>query len=347
MLAFIAVGCAQVGERSVGDEYVRRWNEANCMRNANCGGAIGYEQCLGSSWLSYGDALARAIDLGDVLIDDAAFAQCLTETEVCGPFPWHVGACDRAFIGTRTAGAPCEILEECEAGLFCGFPTRAACGVCAPQRPLGASCGRWDACAPTPTAPGRIVRCNIDFATRVGVCGEFAVEAARAPLNAPCSFIAETETFSRLTLCEDGLQCSEDRCVTLPAEGAACRVGVFDCGWALICAEGGTCVRPIVVSELGAPCNDRMTPGPAPRVCDAQLDLLCIGDQCRTFPTNVGEPCGGYDGCGVGLHCNLEGAVNYGICALPRPDGSRCRTDGMCESRFCQQGLVCTQPICD
>ena len=346
MLAFFAVGCAQAGERSIGDGYVRRLHEAECTALVNCGGAIGYAQCLGNSWFQWGrgSALSRAIDIGDVVVDEDAFAQCLMETAVCG-LVWEVNACDRAFIGTRNAGDPCEIFEECAPGLFCGLPTGAACGVCAPQRPLGASCGRWDACAPMTSVPGRMVRCDFESGTLMGHCGEYEIEPVHAALDAPCGDNEETATFSRLTLCEIGLQCSEDRCVPLPAEGAACRIGLFDCGHELVCAEGATCVRP-TVSERGEPCDDRMTPGRSPRVCDVRGGLLCIAGQCRPFPENAGEPCG-YEGCGAGLYCNFTGEVNYGVCALPRPDGSRCYADGMCASRFCQHGVQCTQPICD
>ena len=346
MLACFAVGCAQAGERSIGDDYMRRLYEASCMHTANCGGAIGFEQCMGNLWFQGGGGLARAIDVGDVHIDDVAFAQCLAETEVCAPFRWNIEACDRAFIGTRTAGAPCEVFEECAEGLFCGLPTGAACGVCAPQRPLGASCGRWNACAPIPSLPGRTVRCVLELGTSSGHCGEFAIEPTLAQLGAPCGYIQETETFSRLTFCEAGLQCFEDHCVALPAEGMACRVGLFDCGFELVCAEGGTCVRP-TVSERGEPCDDRMMPGASPRVCDVRGGLLCIAGQCRPFPTREGEPCG-YEGCGEGLHCDFTGATSFvGVCARPRPDGSYCYADGMCASRFCQRGIQCTQPICD
>lgn len=341
MLAFFAVGCAQAGERSIGDDYMRRLHEAECTSVVNCGGAIGYEQCIGERWLLGGQGLARAIDIGDVIVDEDAFAECLLRSASCESFFDRISACDSAFIGTRDAGEPCEVFEQCDEGLFCGVPTGAACGVCAPQRPLGASCGRWHACAPTPSVPGRIVRCAFEPGTLMGgQCGEFTVEPMRAPLDAPCGYIDETETFSRLTFCEAGLQCSEGRCAALPAEGMACRVGFFDCGLELVCAEGGTCVRP-TVSERGGPCDDRMTPVASPRVCDERGGLLCIAGQCRPFPTHEGDPC--TISCAEGLFCDWR----RGVCALPAPDGSRCFSDGMCASRFCQQGIQCTQPICD
>jgi hypothetical protein len=346
VLAFVAVGCAQAGERSIGDEYMRRLNAARC----NCGGLDGFEECMGRSWFYGGGGLARAIDTGDVVVDEDAFERCLAETATCDLSFARPEACEAAFIGTHTAGEPCEVFEECASGLFCGFPRGAACGVCAPQRPLGASCGRWDACAPIPSLPGRIVRCVLGLGTLTGHCGEFAIEPTRAPLGAPCGHIDETETFSRLVFCEDDLSCSsEDRCVRFdPTEGMSCRVGSSDCGRDLICADNSICVRPTIVSERGAPCDDQRSPGPSPRVCDEQAGLLCIGGQCRPFPTREGEPCG-YEGCGEGLHCDFTGATSFvGVCARPAPDGSYCYADGMCASRFCNQGsLRCTQPVCD
>jgi hypothetical protein len=219
VFAFVAVGCAQAGERSIGDEYVRRLNAARC----NCGGLGGFEQCMGRSWFSGGGGLARAIDTGDVIVDEDAFERCLTETATCDLSFARPEACEAAFIGTHTAGEPCEVSEECASGLFCGVPTGAACGVCAPQRPLGASCSRWDACAPIPSVRGRTVHCNFELTTLTGHCGEFAIEPTLAPLGAPCFYLDETETFSRLVLCEDGLTCSiEDGCIPSDAaEGQA------------------------------------------------------------------------------------------------------------------------------
>ena len=336
VLAFFALGCAQAGERSIGDDYVRQMYEARCVGAVTheCAIApIGMDECLSEGWLWRNTTLARAIDQGDVVVDDAVFAACIDELRTCAiPSP----ACATAFTGTLATGSPCETSLQCESGAFCHRLPASRCGACTPRLALGAECPRIGSCLPAPFVSGREVECVPDEAsTLLGHCREIEDERTLASVGEHCGPVDLTDTYCRFIECEVGLSCFTQvdegvfRCedVSLP-EGAVCE-DVFQCARELVC--GGRCLRPVIVSELGASCTTAS--------CDTSANLVCIASVCSRLPTQVGDACDS-SGCGVGLFCSA------GTCTEARSNGGSCVSDAMCQSRFCASGQ-CTAPFCD
>lgn len=221
-------------------------------------------------------------------------------------------ACENVFVGTKTAGEPCEFDQLCTPGLFCKPGENGTCpGTCTPRSALGEPCNVSRQLCVTG------LQCT-GFGDREGTC-----VAPKVEKDGACFF---------LTQCPSGQFCDTDagRCKDQAAQGEACNsVG---CVSPLRCTGSpGTC-EPL--PTLGQPCDFTCADG---AVCNN--DKVCVA-----APTQVGDPCvESLFPCGsrTGLQCRRSDNTCIGPLPLGAPCGGDTGTSD-CDFGWCDAALGTT-----
>ena len=139
--------------------------------------------------------------------------------------------------------------------------------------------------------------------------------------------------------CQYGLDCIAGRCAVPPGLGQPCTSGCRDLG--TTCSSlTHTCVA---VGLVGAPCGIGADPS------DCAPEYVCDRTGHCSAGIALGQPCGVQDQCADDRSaCDTPPGELTGVCALPKPDGSSCARDAVCDSLHCDPFTSrCTpEPVC-
>jgi hypothetical protein len=310
------------------DDYPAAVREAVCRQLTRCGGVESFDTCLTTQidliiafsaselaamragTIAYSGATARAC------VDGIAGASCDVTSQTGRGFP---DACQEIIAGTLHDGDPCAFGEEC-ISQRCEVPN---CGMacCAGGRCVGdaapARAGLGEAC----TSAGCVAGAFCDAAMRCT-----ALHAA----GAACGGRAE---------CQYGLDCIDGRCAAPPVLGQPCGSACRDLGTTCSSATH-TCVA---VGLVGAACGIGASPS------DCALHDVCDRTGHCSAGIALGQPCGAGEQCADDrAACDTPPDQLTGVCGLPKPDGSTCARDAVCDSLHCDPFTTqCTpEPVC-
>ncbi len=121
--------------------------------------------------------------------------------------------------------------------------------------------------------------------------------------------------------CVGNLDCRDDRCTRMPAQGETCADG--SCADDLYCRDNDRCSP---YAGLGAPCAESDVR------CGDDLHCSAASETCAPYPT-LGQSCADTH-CDDDLYCD-EGAV----CRAELPDGAACDNHRQCSSSDCVENL--------
>lgn len=134
--------------------------------------------------------------------------------------------------------------------------------------------------------------------------------------------------------CRPGLECYDDSCTDMPANGEPC-LGGYDCAEDHFCDAEGTC-RAYLTN--GAPCTDA-------DVCDDDLYCSELHGTCRPYPGRGGDCADSHGTCAEEHYCDPDL-----VCQAQQPGGAPCAESEECLSYECQAGTCSDEEpddICD
>jgi len=297
------------------DEYPAAVREAVCRQLTRCGEIESFDTCLTTQIhltvafsaselaamragkIAYSGATARAC------VDGIAGASCDTTSPTGRGLP---DACQHINAGTLHDGDACTFGEEC-ISRRCDVPD---CGMacCAGGRCVGetppARAGLGEPCA----SAGCVAGAFCDAAKRC---------TAHRAAGAACGMRAE---------CQYGLDCLDGRCAAAPVIGQPCTSACRDLG-TTCSSTTRTCVA---VGLVGAPCSIGANPS------DCAPQYVCDRTGHCSAGIALGQPCGAGDQCADDrAACDTPPDQLTGVCGLPKPDGSPCARDAVCDSLHC------------
>ncbi len=270
-------------------------------------------------------ARARAVNRGNVVVDEAAIEECVEAIVACS---FASSRCEWAFAGQVHEGGACEVSDACGPGLVCtGGPS--ACGACVPGTQFGDSCTTNSQCLRV--TPGATAACD-----PTGVCIETVDAVERSSVGESCGRLELAPNRYATTRCAVGLVCGASSvCEPFSApEGTEC-LGDAACDPNLACTDGHCAAT--VTADLGQGCDDPSVAVDPFRVCDGSRGAICLFGSCALLPGEVGAGCSVASGCANGLVCLRE------LCSAPGRNGSACNSGSDCESGACIAD-VCSPP---
>jgi hypothetical protein len=277
------------------DDFETQGANAVCAYEVRCGYFIDEATCRANQLFENSVELTTIADVksGAIKYDSGAAADCLAEDSAatCEYAGFRVASsCSSVFSGTKTAGATCEIDDECVANTTCVALQRScdrflSCcpGTCVPRAQVGgacsiAACSADASCADTTmkcTALGSLggtcyaidgcvdpLICNIDNATHTGTCVMPAADGGTCDpaVSVPCAVGGQFCNATTL------------KCTPLPSSGGSCDVSSG-------CRNGGLCdptTHLCLPARLaGDACNESMN-----MFCDPS-GLVCVNSVCK------------------------------------------------------------------
>lgn len=310
------------------DDYPAAVREAVCRLLTRCGDVEGFDTCMTTNLrltIAFTASELAAIRAGTIVysgatvracVDGIAGASCDVTTPTGRSFP---DACQAFLTGTQHDGDACAFDEEC-LSRSCVLPdcSMACCqGKCHGETPP-ARAGLGESCASAGCVAGAFCdpqdqRCVAPGAAG-GACG------ARAG-------------------CQYGLDCIDGRCAAPPVIGQPCTSACRDRG-STCSSTTHTCVA---VGLVGAPCGIGANPS------DCAPEYVCDRTGHCSAGIALGAPCGAGEQCADDrAACDTPPDQLTGVCGLPKPDGSPCARDAVCDSLHCDPFTTrCTpEPVC-
>jgi hypothetical protein len=137
-------------------------------------------------------------------------------------------------------------------------------------------------------------------------------------------FVADEECFGGDSACEPGYVCGRN-------------------------AGNWSCMQPLVVGEVDAPCDGEDATAQEHGFCNSFLGLYCEGGTCKSYlDGDEGDPCVGVDiirsmSCKPDLYCDSTDK-----CAPLLPDGTACDSNSECEGLCGDKALEpkCVPAVC-
>lgn len=328
ILALVAAcGDNLAGPVAVAD-YPVAVREAVCRQLTRCGEIESFEICLTAQihlTVAFTASELAAIRTGKIAYSGAAARACVdgiagASCDATGPTGRGLpDACQHIIAGPGLVGDACAFDEEC-ASQRCALPhcgTACCVGSCTGEAP------------PAPAAPGE--PCGSAGCVAGAFCDpEDHRCAASGAAGADCTVRAG---------CQLGLDCIDGRCAAPPVLGQPCTSACRDLG-TTCSSQTHTCVA---VGLVGAPCGIGANPSDcAPEyVCDRTGH--CSAGIALSQPCAVGNQCAGDR-----ATCDTPPDQLTGVCSLPKPDGSSCGHDAVCESLYCDPFTTrcAPEPVC-
>jgi hypothetical protein len=221
------------------------------------------------------------------------------------------------------ASAAADCLAEVDKGLGGACVTNAAClsrvikGLVA----VGDPCTNWMECPPG------------------GSCGTYdGMSCPQHVCSSGGAVMGESCDPTSNSSCVYGLECQAAASGTgtcgLPAGGAPCPNGVYDCqSFSEFCGTDGMCHARVPV---GASCATDATSCAILATCDPKTQL-CV-------PAGLkGQSCGENNVCWTGA-CFMPDANTTGTCKTPLVDGAACTDSFTCASGVCSGGICAACP---
>jgi hypothetical protein len=143
--------------------------------------------------------------------------------------------------GALTDGATCAFSGQCQSG-FCAVAPGAACGSCAAQPALGASCAMLTTCGPG-------VDCTVDTQECVVVAAMGEACGKGAPCGTGLSCVGATTTASGT--CQTSGEQAGLACDSSQVTGPSC-----DRNSGFVCNSKAKQCAPVVLASGGQPCGD-------------------------------------------------------------------------------------------
>ena len=301
------------------------------------------------AWCLDGEAVAAAVEAGDLTYDAEAADGCLTllDDMDCDGFDERLateprfpdGGCYDVLMGTVAPGGPCSLGNECAPGSRC-VVDESCPGTCEAYATIGEDCGVealcdysealcvGGTCQPLPDEAGD--PCVLSYCQAPLVCDRSSDTCRRPGLPG--------EACDDAAPCLTGLLCfgdDEGTCLPTRTEAESCFENADCFDWSLettlVCAGGSCAVAP----GVDEPCYDYYCE-------DAWCDLSePTSPTCRALPP-AGEACASGNRCAAGAWCD------DGTCAQKRPAGQPCDSALACAASRCVAGLCLAtdDPVC-
>jgi hypothetical protein len=308
------------------EDYPAAVHEAACRQLARCGDVESFDICLTTQihlTVAFTASQLAAIRTGRARYSGAAARACVdgiagASCDVTSPTGrGPPNACQAIVAGAGRFGDACALDDECVsrhcALRDCGM---ACCtGSCTPEPPpAGAALG--EPC----TSAGCVAGAFCDPESHR--CAAFGTAGTACEVRAACQY---------------GLDCIDGRCAAPPMLGQPCTSACRDLG--TTCSSvTHTCVA---VGLVGAPCGIGTE--------DCAPEYVCDRTGHCSAGIALGQPCGVGDQCADdGAACDAPPGELTGVCGLPKPDGSTCARDSVCDSLHCDPLTSrCTpEPVC-
>lgn len=342
LAAVLVGGCPGGDDDTVPiDEAGERVGLALCARLQECNALgltlLAQTTCDAIAWSYRNDtlgALATWVGAGQVVYDEAAMADCLSDLDAvaCASLSTgvltDVGRCGQAIVGQVALGGACDDDLQCQPGAWCDV-TAACPGTCQPRVAAGVACATNAACGPG-------LDCAADTCQALGQagasCGSGLPDCAWGLVcdtSAGTPGVCQPLTFAAGA----GASCR-------PAGGTLCQAGLV---CALVASDPSTyqCEAPVAV---GAACH-RAIPSACPTGTVCVVPSGTLG-ACQP-QGQAGQPCltgsGVLFGCAPGAACDFD----TDTCVALVDNGAACAVDAQCANDACAGG-VCAAPVaCD
>jgi len=322
---FAACGDNLAGPIGV-EDYPAAVREAVCRRLTRCGEIESFEICLTTQLrltIEFTASQLAAIRADKILYSGAAARACVAgiasascdATSPSGRGP--PDACQAITAGAGRRGDACAFDDEC-VSQRCALPD---CGM---------ACCTGSCTGEAPPAPGAIG----EPCTSAGcVVGAFCDPAAQR-----CAAVGAADAICAVRAgCQYGLDCIDGRCAVPPVLGQPCTSACRDLG--TTCSSlTHTCVA---VGLVGAPCGIGTE--------DCAPEYVCDRTGHCSAGIALGQPCGFGDQCADdSAACDTPPGELTGVCGLPKPDGSTCARDAVCDSLHCDPltSRCAPEPVC-
>jgi hypothetical protein len=308
------------------EDYPVAVREAVCRQLTRCGEIESFETCLTTQLhltIAFTASQLAAIRTGRIRYDGAAARVCVDE--IAG------ASCDASSPSGRGLPAACQQITAGAGrrGDACGFDEECVSQRCA--RPdCGMACCTGSCTGDAPPEPGAIGEpCTSAGCVAGAFCDPRAHRcAAVGAVGADCTVRAA---------CQYAFDCIDGRCAVPPALGQPCTSACRDLG-TTCSSRTHTCVP---VGLVGAVCGIGTQDCAPQYVCDRTGH--CSAGIALGQPCSVGDQCADDRAA-----CDTPPGELTGVCVLPKPDGSTCARDAVCDSVHCDPLTDrCTpEPVC-
>jgi hypothetical protein len=311
------------------EDYPATVREAVCRQLIRCGEIESFDTCMTTQLpflhVAFTASELAAIRTGRILYSGAAARACVDG--IAG------ASCDVTSLSGRGLPDACQAITAGAGriGDACGFDEE-----CVSQRCALPDCG-MACCTGSCTGEPPPARAAMgEPCTSAGcVAGAFC-----DPGSHRCAAVGGSGTACEVrAACQYGLDCIDGRCAVPPALGQPCTSACRDLGTTCSSANH-TCVA---VGLVGAPCSIGASPP------DCAPEYLCDRTGHCSAGIALGQPCGVGDQCADDrAACDTPPGQLTGVCGLPKPDGSSCARDAVCDNLYCDPltSHCAPEPVC-
>jgi hypothetical protein len=328
MIALVAACGDNLAGPVAAEDYPAAVREAVCRRLTRCGEIESFETCLTTQirlTVAFTASELAAIHAGEIAYSGSAARACvdgIAGASCDATSPTGRGlpeACQHIVTGAGRVGDACAFDEEC-GSQRCPLPD------------CGAACCQGSCTGDAPPSPGEVGEpCTSAGCAAGAFCDPEAHRcAAVGGSGAACAVGAG---------CRYGLDCIAGRCAVPPVLGEPCSSACRDRG-TTCSSQSHTCVP---VGLVGAPCSIGADPS------DCAPEYVCDRTGHCSAGIALGQPCAAGDQCADDrAACDTPPDQLTGVCGLPKPDGSPCARDAVCDSLRCDPFTTrcAPEPVC-